>query len=607
MKKKEKPLLKAVKEESNIWRFFILAGAAVFLFLRFFADGISYPGFNFFWNMYFFLLLIIQALKDRLKAAFFKEEAVIFLFFLFSVISSGISPVKSPGVVFNAQILAYICLFSLIAHNLKRPDAEILYIAMLASAFCITVYGIYQYFWGLEQTRQMIYSNPELLKTLPPTFLERMKSKRIFATFIYPNTYASFLLFIIPAAFFKAFSKEGVKERAFSVAVLILALFNLLLTGSFGGAAICLFVLLVMALYIWVKNKKKFFYMVFCLVLFLAALFFSGYHAGRLPKKASMVDRVRYWQAAVQIFYENPVLGAGRGNYKHYYTRFKHPESMEARHAHSIFFETLAEGGIAGAVLLFSFFFMLMALFFQKGRSIPLLAGTGFGFSAFLLHNMIDFNFVNPAVSVLFFAAGGLGLALRGDRTPAVLDSKLTKWLNCLIIITVFLTAVNYARYTLSRKNILQADIEKTISGKFFCIDRAKALFPLDYDIYEKQGDIYLDLSMARGNRNHYKLAMDSYLQAAALNPYSSRIYRKTAFVYEELGDAAASEKMLLKSIENYPAKKQYNLEAAVFYKRHGNDEMFERYYSKSKRLMPATIEESQINKEYIKWIESQK
>lgn len=605
--KRKKKFLPDGKKESKIWRYWVLISACVFLFLRFFVDGLSYPVFNFFWNMYFFFLLAAQVLKDRLETSFYREEGVIFLFFLLSVISSGLSPVQNNSILYNAQVLAYICFLALIARNIREKDTETLYLVLIGAAFFITVYGIYQYFWGLEETRQMLSSNPALASALPPTFMSRLESDRIFATFVYPNIYAAFLLFVIPVAFFKGFSAQEKKVvRAVSIAVLVLAVINLFLTGSLGGMLICIFTALLIILFLSLKDRKKFWMAVFSLVLLLAVFFPAAYASGRLPKAASVVDRIRYWQAAAEIFYENPAMGAGQGNYRHYYMRFKHPGSMEAKHAHSVFFETLAETGIAGTLLLFAFFIMSLKLLFGKGRSSPLLSGLGFAFLSLLLHSMVDFNFINPSVAILFFLAAGSALVLK-EAKPLPADSRLTKWLNGLIIITVFLTAANYARYTLSERNLLQARAERRGGSKLFYINRAAGLFPHNFEVYEKRGDVYLNAAMAGQDQESYAMARDDYYRSLALNPYSSRIYRKLAFIFEETGEMDKAEKMHLYSIYYYPAKKQYNLETAIFYKQLGETGKFEYYYEKSRQLTETTIEEAQINAKYIKWIESQR
>jgi len=605
MKKTIRP---GVEKDNNFaWRVAILVSASVFLLTRFFADGLSYPVFNFWWNIFFFALFAVQLFRERCGKGLLREEAAILLFFLFSVISSGFSPVKAAGgILFNSQMLAYACFFSLLARNLKERETGILYRVLLFSALCISFYGIYQYFWGLEETRRLVHSNPELMKNLPPTFIDRLESKRIFATFVYPNVYASFLLFILPVSFFMFLSENRGFARFFCLGVTALAFFNLLLTGSLGGLLICLFISVIMLMYLLIKNRKSLILAIlgFLFVISLASI--GGLASGRAPKISSLADRGGYWQAAVRIFMENPVLGAGPGNYMHSYTRFKRPKSMEAKHAHSIFFETLAETGAVGTVLLFGFLFMAAAALFRKGWEKSVLPGLGFAFIAFFLHNLMDFDFVNPAVSALFFLAGGTAVSLGGGKRIEA-GAGLTKVLNCLIIITVFLTASNYARYTLAARHIALSYEAASAGGRLFHVDRAIKLFPDNFEAYEKKGDVYFAEGIARKDKMHFIRAAMHYKKAASLNPLSPGVYRKMAMMYEQSGEYGLAEKMYLKLMELYPSKKQYNLETAVFFLKRGRRDMSFYYYEKSRELTATTIEEAHINAAYIKWIESQK
>jgi len=57
--------------------------------------------------------------------------------------------------------------------------------------------GLCQHFGGLEATRQMISQQPNW-QQLPPEYLMRMASKRIFSTLVYPNALAGAILLLIP-------------------------------------------------------------------------------------------------------------------------------------------------------------------------------------------------------------------------------------------------------------------------------------------------------------------------------------------------------------------------------------------------------------------------
>lgn len=585
-------------------RILVAASIFVFLFLRFFVDGMSYPGFNFFWNIYFFLLLIAQLLADRLKSSYGREETLLLLFFLFSAISSGLAQIKGTGIISNAQILAYWCIFVLIARNLTDRDRKVVFHIILVTGVFIVLYGIYQHFWGLEQTRQYVYSNPELLKSMSPTYIDRMNSDRIFSTFVYPNAFASFLLFLIPLSFFPLFSGEKLPLKILCGVLFLLCLYDLFLTGSFGGFFVFLFIAQIMLLYLLMGNSKKFRIVLACVLLFEVLVLSAGYSSGKLPKMSSFADRISYWRSSIGVFMENPVTGVGPENYRYHYPKFKPPGGMEAKHPHSILFASLSETGIAGTFFLFAFLISVSAGLFRNSGTSPFFRGLAFSFLAFFMHNLVDFNFINPSLAVLFFVSGGLAAPAPGkNRAPAV----LTKWLNCLIIIAVLFTAAGYARCVSSGNNLLRARKQKNMDGCLYYVETARRLYPDNFEVYNAKGDIFYRSFAVTKEPDYEKTAEDSYRYALTLNPRLTAVYRKLAFLYEESGRTKSAERMYLDMLKTYPNKKQYNIETAVFYKRTGDEKNFRHYYELSEKLPATTEEENIMVGEYKKWIESQK
>lgn len=593
------------KSGYSIRRIFVVYSIFVFLSLRFFVDGMSYPGFNMFWNIYFFLLVLIQLLTDRLKTSYSMEEILLLLFFFFSAISSGLTQIKSTGIVTNAQVLAYWCIFVLIARNFTLKDKQVVFYIILVSGLFILLYGLYQYFWGLEQTRAYVYARPELLNSMSPTYINRLNSNRIFSTFVYPNVFASFILFLIPLSFFPAFSREKPPVRILCAVVFFLCLYNLYLTNSHGGFFIFLFTIQIILLSIIIKNSKKFKVVLSCLILCEILILSAGYYTKKLPKMSSFSDRINYWKSSISVFTENPITGVGPGNYRYHYPKFKPPGGMEAKHPHSIFFATLAETGITGTFFLFTFLIIVCTKLFRTSGTSLFSQGLAFSFLAFFLHNFIDFNFINPSVAVLFFISAGLAVASPSKQDAS--SSVLTGWLNCLIIIAVLFTSVGYIRYTFSEKNLMNAQRQKDINNSLYYIENARRLYPDNFEVYNAKGDIFYRFFSMTKETSYKKIAEDSYRYALLLNPRLTAVYRKLAFLYEDSGQIKSAEQMYIKMLETYPNKKQYNIETAVFYKKIGDERNFKRYYERGQELPAVTEEEGRIIDEYKKWIESQR
>lgn len=606
MKRKQQKREKGEKTRINLWQGFVIISIFIFVSLRFFVDGLSYPGFNFFWNIFFFLLTVIHILIRKLRIELDKLSVFLLIYFVISTISTGTSPIKGTGIGFNVQILAYWCVFILIKENFKtEKEKKGLLLTIVISGLLVCIYGLDQYFVGFKQTQQFIYSRPELLKTLPPSLLDRMTSNRVFATFVYPNLFASFLLFLIPIAFFLTISKEKLWIRGISGITLIIAIWNIFLTGSSGGLYVFLFVLQLMFLFL-ILNTKKLKVILPLVIIFEMLIVYGGYKMDKLPKMSSFVDRISYWNSAIAVFKEHPVIGVGTENYRYYYLKYKLPGAMEAKHPHSILFASLAETGLGGMFFLFLFLVLAGINLFRKLSVFLLYEGLFFSYLAFFLHNLIDFNFINPAVAVLFFIAGGLGFT-NEKKTMDTGFIYLTGWRNFLIIFMIIFTGITYVRYYLSQRAFLYIEQEKGINSKLYYLERAEKLYPLNFEIYEKKGDVFYNIFYIEKITSYREQAEILYRQTLALNPLLTRCYRKLALLYEDSGDYKSAEKMYLKLLELYPNKKQYNMEVAMFYRRIGNNEKFNYYYEISKKIPAVTLEEGILIQDYEKWIELQK
>lgn len=595
-----------IEKKVSYWDSFIIISICVFTFLRFFVDGLSYQGYNFVWNIYFFLLTIVHILIKKGNVHPGKEGLLLFLFFISSIISTGISPIKGTGIIFNTQILSYWCIFLLIKETFKgEEEKKILFFTLIISGLFICIYGLDQYFFGLEETRRFIYSRPELLKTLPPTFIDRITSNRVFATFVYPNIFASFLLFLIPISFFYSFSIKSPVLKGISILTLLLALWNMFLTNSSGGMYLLLFTLQIM-LFFLIFDKKRLKIILPVVILLEFAIFYGGYKTGKLPKTMALADRVNYWKAATEVFKINPVFGVGSENYRYYYTKYKVPEAMEAKHPHSILFASLAETGISGTFFLFAFLIVIFSALIRNPENSEIKNGLLFSFLGFFLHNLIDFDFINPSVAVLFFLVGGVAVA-ETQNSHYMKNKPLTRMCNFLIILIIGLTVLTYTRYSLSQRTMLYAEREKNLKSALYYIERAEKLYPSNFEIYEKKGDIFYTLFNIKGDTFYKEEVENSYKQAISLNPLLISAYRKIAFLYQISGDYEKAEDSFLKLLQLYPAKKQYNMEVAMFYKKIGDEKKFQYYYNRSKGLFAVTREEGVIIQEYEKWIESQK
>jgi hypothetical protein len=125
--------------------------------------------------------------------------------------------------------------------------------------------------------------------------------------------------------------------------------------------------------------------------------------------------RADYWRVALAAYRDHPVLGSGAGTYELHWVR-ERPTGFDARDAHSLYLETLAELGPLGlALLLIALGAPLVALGrARRSRVGPAAAG---GYVAYLAHAALDWDWELPAVTLAGLACGAALLV--AARRPA--------------------------------------------------------------------------------------------------------------------------------------------------------------------------------------------
>lgn len=119
---------------------------------------------------------------------------------------------------------------------------------------------------------------------------------------------------------------------------------------------------------------------------------------------ASGNGRAAYWRVAARMVVREPFLGDGAGSFGRAWVR-ERPVANEARDAHNLYLETLAELGPVGLVLLVV---VLAAPFvsFRRARSDPSAAAAASVLVAFLLHAAVDWDWEIPLLVLIALACG---------------------------------------------------------------------------------------------------------------------------------------------------------------------------------------------------------
>jgi len=124
------------------------------------------------------------------------------------------------------------------------------------------------------------------------------------------------------------------------------------------------------------KNRKVFFHVITAVIILLTLGLFSSNVRGKLatiPNPSEWNHRTPLYESAIKIFRDNPVLGSGIGIFEQLIKSppYKLPADYPGNdmglyiHAHSFYFEVLAEMGIIGLLAFLLFF----AVFLKKAYS----------------------------------------------------------------------------------------------------------------------------------------------------------------------------------------------------------------------------------------------
>ncbi len=230
---------------------------------------------------------------------------------------------------------------------------------LIVALTLVIAVGFEQHFGGLEETRRyfLTYIYPDL-PAVPPEYLKKLTSTRIFSTLFYPNALAGAFLLLLPAALtviLTSVTRLTVGARRF-VAVVVGAggLACLYWSGSKGGWLLMLLLGLLALLRLPFAKRWKL--ALAGLVLVAGLLGFGFKYAGFFRQGATSVSaRLDYWQAAARTAAANPVFGTGPGTFAIPYQKIKRPESEMARLVHNDYLQQASDSGFLGLATLGAF------------------------------------------------------------------------------------------------------------------------------------------------------------------------------------------------------------------------------------------------------------
>lgn len=362
----------------------MLISLLTLIFCRPFISSLAFPTANLIYSSVLLAFLLSWIIQKGLSIEALRDIKYALLLFMVSILLSLIfSQDKMHSLREIYQYVSGILLCG-IAASLPRDNKKKVIKCILLAGFLVSLLALYQYFFTFNNLLRLIHQGTLSVNNFALEYIER---RRPFFPFVTPNILAGFLGMIIPLAFYQ-------KKNIWLAAPMLIAFF---LAKSLGA----LFSLLIgMFLYFYLKGrldrKKILSLMALGAAIILVAALRNIGQKQHLQPLFSAVMRLHYWQEAWKVIIKHPLTGIGPGNFN----------LTLSRYAHNSYLQIWAETGILGIIS-----FLLLAFFSIKAgikNKAFLLACANI---IFLAHNLVDFSFFLPEVSLIWWVILGLALA----------------------------------------------------------------------------------------------------------------------------------------------------------------------------------------------------
>ncbi|MCL1972218.1 MAG: O-antigen ligase family protein [Endomicrobia bacterium] len=319
------------------------------------------------------------------------------------------------------------------------------------------------------------------------------------------NIIAGFLLIVYPLTF--AFAQKNKNTEVFLLLAFII-FGAIVLTKSRTAIALSYAV----SIFYFLKLKEQKYIRIFFAVISVIVLAGLVYAFYSKTDWKSFSDRLIWWKTALLMFKDYPFFGAGFGNYSALFSYYRPEPVLNTLFAHNVFFQLLAETGIAGIMCFFAAFYVIAKKAFRsfKLKSIDpaYMQAVIVSIVFFLIFNLAEYGFYLPVCMMTFFVL----CAFLWDA-----DSVKRKNLFALIIIVPALAAVYFA----IQPAIAERYYEK---GKMYAAKK-------DYEEARKQylGAIKYDAK----NPEYYHQAADSSFRLYALNNQAEESFLDDTIAFE--------------------------------------------------------------------------
>jgi O-antigen ligase len=251
-----------------------------------------------------------------------------------------------------------------------------------------------------------------------------------------PNFTSAFLGLSGIAILFSFISTKNKNTKAFFLAGFLLNVYVLFKTGSIQGVfGLIIGSSVIILTKIWISNKRLGIIGIFTAGAISIPILLGLVNIGPLASKiyqGTLKNRFDYWNAALAMFRDNPILGVGTDRFGEYYREYavqnQVVQGQITDNAHSIYMQLLATGGLITFIpyillVIFITYIGGSALLQAHDQEKLLISGILGLWLATIAINVVTVD--NLGVGVWFWITGGVLISVSSKILKAKKDEKL--------------------------------------------------------------------------------------------------------------------------------------------------------------------------------------
>lgn len=305
---------------------------------------------------------------------------------------------------------------------LGKDKKKVILIVLLTSCSLLSFYALRWFLYGTLYTIDYLTRHHSSWDFA----FEYLSRGRAFFPFVTPAALGGYLILFAPLSIAFLFAKnQTARPLDFSLSVKnilnLLAVISItlaLLATQSLGAIFSLLLATAVLIFRRRRNMKMslLLWIVLPFAIFLPFLFIlrnSNAHFFNLPS-FSLANRFSYWEHAMGLIIQHPLVGLGPGNYPFF----------KSISPHNSYLQVWAETGIFGLTALISIFYRVLKVDFaaKAGSERIIYESLWIGNLAFIIHNLADLTLFLPEIFLLWWVnaalmnTAGESVSLKNDR-----------------------------------------------------------------------------------------------------------------------------------------------------------------------------------------------